>query len=80
MAPLTSAVPNSNTASGSRSRPQARRKPNDDAAYFGPSTGVAVVAGTKRHASSMDGESMRVKRKRDERGMVEGVENTIVII
>jgi len=71
MAPLTSsAVPNSN--SNTRSRPQARRKPNDDAAYFGPSTGVAVtVAGTKRHASTMDGESMRVKRK-----MVEGVENT----
>lgn len=48
------------TGVGSRSRPQARKKPNDDAAYFGPPPTV----GTKRHAvEKVDGEP-RVKRKR----------------
>lgn len=49
------------TTTGSRSRPQARKKHNDDAAYFGP-----PVAGAKRHAvDKVDGEP-RVKRKRME--------------
>lgn len=49
------------TTTGSRSRPQARKKHNDDAAYFGP-----PVAGAKRHAvDKVDGEP-RVKRKRVE--------------
>ncbi|KAF9242355.1 hypothetical protein BU15DRAFT_72882 [Melanogaster broomeanus] len=48
-------------ASGSRSRLQARKKPNDDAAYFGPPSTV-----TKRQAvDRADGEP-RVKRKRVE--------------
>ncbi|KAH7884012.1 hypothetical protein F5I97DRAFT_1633940 [Phlebopus sp. FC_14] len=48
-------------ASGSRSRPQARKKPNDDAAYFGPPS-----TATKRLAvDRADGEP-RVKRKRVE--------------
>ncbi|KAJ6519246.1 hypothetical protein C8R45DRAFT_950671 [Mycena sanguinolenta] len=49
------------TGTGSRSRPQARKKVNDDAAYFGPPMGNA---GAKRHAADkVDGEP-RVKRKR----------------
>ncbi|KAJ6626968.1 hypothetical protein B0H10DRAFT_1997472 [Mycena sp. CBHHK59/15] len=49
------------TAAGSRTRPQARKKANDDAAYFGPPT---ATAGAKRHAADkIDGEP-RVKRKR----------------
>ncbi|KAJ6497991.1 hypothetical protein C8R47DRAFT_1112484 [Mycena vitilis] len=48
-------------ATGSRSRPQARKKANDDAAYFGP---PLTGAGAKRHAvDKADGEP-RVKRKR----------------
>ncbi|KIJ59820.1 hypothetical protein HYDPIDRAFT_99917 [Hydnomerulius pinastri MD-312] len=55
------AIPNGLVASGSRSRPQARKKPNDDAAYFGPPSTV-----TKRQAvDRADGEP-RVKRKRIE--------------
>ncbi|KAH7911811.1 hypothetical protein BJ138DRAFT_1172309 [Hygrophoropsis aurantiaca] len=45
--------------SGSRSRPQARKKPNDDAAYFGPPT-----TGTKRAAVDRAEGEPRVKRKR----------------
>lgn len=45
-------------ASGSRSRPQARKKPNDDAAYFGPPT-----ASKRQAADRAEGEP-RVKRKR----------------
>ena len=44
---------------GSRSRPQARNKVNDDAAYFGPPTG----AGVKRHTADK-AEEPRVKRKK----------------
>ncbi|KAH0838711.1 hypothetical protein J3R83DRAFT_7041 [Lanmaoa asiatica] len=47
-------------ASGSRSRPQARKKPNDDAAYFGPPT-----ASKRQAADRAEGEP-RVKRKRVE--------------
>ena len=51
------------TASSSRSRPQGRKKANDDASYFGPSTSTAG-GGTKRQAADkLDGEP-RVKRKR----------------
>jgi hypothetical protein len=56
----TSATPNVTTATGSRSRPQARKKVNDDAAYFGPLTGV----GTKRHATDKAEGEPRVKRKK----------------
>jgi hypothetical protein len=45
---------------GSRSRPQARKKVNDDAAYFGPPTG----AGVKRHAADKADGEPRVKRKK----------------
>ncbi|KAJ6569554.1 hypothetical protein B0H19DRAFT_1257181 [Mycena capillaripes] len=49
------------SATGSRSRPQARKKVNDDAAYFGP---PLTGTGAKRHAADkVDGEP-RVKRKR----------------
>ncbi|KAG6371515.1 hypothetical protein JVT61DRAFT_9219 [Boletus reticuloceps] len=47
-------------ASGSRSRPQARKKPNDDAAYFGPPTA------SKRQAVERAEGEPRVKRKRVE--------------
>ncbi|KAG6814417.1 hypothetical protein H0H92_007420 [Tricholoma furcatifolium] len=51
------------TASSSRSRTQARRKPNDDASYFAP---IASSSGVKRHAvDKADGEP-RGKRKRVE--------------
>lgn len=49
---------------GSRSRPQARKKPNDDASYFGPAPGGAV--GTKRHAADKVEGEPRGKRKRIE--------------
>lgn len=52
---------NAGSTSGSRSRPQARKKPNDDAAYFG-------VAGTKRQAADRAEGEPRVKRKRVEHG------------
>jgi hypothetical protein len=67
MAPPTSALGGPGTSngalpsvSGSRSRPQARKKANDDAAYFGPLGG----AGTKRHAGEKADGEPRVKRKR----------------
>jgi hypothetical protein len=44
-------------ASSSRSRPQARRKPNDDATYF-------AAAGIKRNAGDKVDGAPRVKRKR----------------
>ncbi|KAG8220215.1 hypothetical protein J3R82DRAFT_1252 [Butyriboletus roseoflavus] len=47
-------------ASGSRSRPQARKKPSDDAAYFGP-----PVASKRQAVDRAEGEP-RVKRKRVE--------------
>ncbi|KAJ7789474.1 hypothetical protein B0H14DRAFT_2944512 [Mycena olivaceomarginata] len=50
------------STTGSRSRPQARKKVNDDAAYFGPPT---TGAGAKRTMDKVDGEAApRVKRKR----------------
>lgn len=55
-----SAAPHVVTATGSRSRPQARKKVNDDAPYFGPPAGV----GTKRHAIDKAEGEPRVKRKR----------------
>ncbi|KAJ7771934.1 hypothetical protein DFH07DRAFT_211506 [Mycena maculata] len=48
------------SATGSRSRPQARKKANDDAAYFGPPT----TTGAKRHAADKVEGEPRVKRKR----------------
>ncbi|KAJ7480069.1 hypothetical protein B0H11DRAFT_2026398 [Mycena galericulata] len=48
------------STAGSRSRPQARKKANDDAAYFGPQT----TAGAKRHAADKVEGEPRVKRKR----------------
>ncbi|KAF9229809.1 hypothetical protein BS17DRAFT_744306 [Gyrodon lividus] len=48
-------------ASGSRSRPQARKKPNDDAAYFGP----PPTASKRQAVDRAEGEP-RVKRKRVE--------------
>ena len=46
-------------ASGSRSRPQARRRAHDDAAYFGP-----PATGTKRAAQDRPDGEPRIKRKR----------------
>lgn len=57
------AASNGATGSGSRSRTQARRKPNDDAAYTGPSS-----TGAKRHAVDRAEGEPRVKRKRVEPG------------
>lgn len=51
---------------GSRSRPQARKKPNDDASYFGPALGGSGGAGTKRHAADKVEGEPRGKRKRIE--------------
>ncbi|KAF8665164.1 hypothetical protein AX16_000629 [Volvariella volvacea WC 439] len=52
-------------STSSRSRPQARRKPNDDASYNGPPI-ASGSGGTKRQAHDrVDGEP-RVKRKRVE--------------
>lgn len=45
--------------SGSRSRPQARKKPSDDAAYLGPPSTT-----TKRHATDRAEGEPRLKRKR----------------
>ncbi|KAG6333968.1 hypothetical protein ID866_5119 [Astraeus odoratus] len=52
---------NGAAASGSRSRPQARKKPNDDAAYMGPPSTAA-----KRQAADRAEGEPRVKRKRVE--------------
>ncbi|KAG6837223.1 hypothetical protein H0H93_013091 [Arthromyces matolae] len=52
-------------SSGSRSRPQARRKPNDDASYFGP-TGSSGTGGVKRQAGDKADGEPRGKRKRVE--------------
>ncbi|KAF5377243.1 hypothetical protein D9615_006409 [Tricholomella constricta] len=54
------------SASGSRSRPQARRKPNDDASYFGPPVASGSIAGVKRHAADKADGEPRGKRKRVE--------------
>jgi hypothetical protein len=50
----------STVMAGSRSRPQARKKVNDDAAYFGPPAG----AGVKRHAADKAEGEPRMKRKK----------------
>ncbi|KAL0945555.1 hypothetical protein HGRIS_014716 [Hohenbuehelia grisea] len=69
-------------SSGSRSRPQARKKVADDAAYFAPGghtsainssaaggpSGGAGGAGTKRHAAERAEGEPRVKRKRVDAG------------
>lgn len=61
---MSSGPPTSTT--GSRSRPQVRKKPNDDASYFGPTGGMSATAGVKRQATDkVEGES-RNKRKRVE--------------
>ncbi|KIM65203.1 hypothetical protein SCLCIDRAFT_14920 [Scleroderma citrinum Foug A] len=52
---------NGAAASGSRSRPQARKKPNDEAAYLGPPS-----TGAKRQANDRAEGEPRVKRKRIE--------------
>ncbi|KAG5654326.1 hypothetical protein H0H81_004280 [Sphagnurus paluster] len=54
------------SSSGSRSRPQARRKPNDDASYFGPPAASSTAAGVKRHAADKADGEPRGKRKRVE--------------
>lgn len=51
------------TATGSRSRTQARKKLNDDAAYMAP---PSASAGTKRQAADKADGEPRVKRKRVE--------------
>ncbi|EKM83678.1 hypothetical protein AGABI1DRAFT_110318 [Agaricus bisporus var. burnettii JB137-S8] len=48
-------------SSGSRSRHQTRKKPNDDAAYMAP---PSATAGTKRQATDKADGEPRVKRKR----------------
>ncbi|KAF8973793.1 hypothetical protein BDZ97DRAFT_1900577 [Flammula alnicola] len=53
-------------ATNSRSRTQARKKVNDDAAYFGPPASVAGSSGTKRQAADKAEGEPRVKRKRVE--------------
>ncbi|KAH7926197.1 hypothetical protein BV22DRAFT_1063441 [Leucogyrophana mollusca] len=59
MSTTSAAALNGAAPSGSRSRPQARKKPNDDAAYFGP-----PAAGAKRQAADRAEGEPRVKRKR----------------
>ncbi|KII86483.1 hypothetical protein PLICRDRAFT_114886 [Plicaturopsis crispa FD-325 SS-3] len=61
---MSAAASGSNPNTGSRSRPQARRRPNDDAPYLGGMAG----AGTKRHAADRVEGEPRVKRKRVDTG------------
>ncbi|TFK76647.1 hypothetical protein BDN72DRAFT_852004 [Pluteus cervinus] len=56
-----SAAPQSLSTGGSRSRPQARRKQNDDASYNGPINGAS---GSKRQATDKAEGEPRMKRKR----------------
>ncbi|KAF9493923.1 hypothetical protein BDN71DRAFT_1449565 [Pleurotus eryngii] len=53
------------TSTSARSRTQARRKPNDEAGYFGPGGGNST-AGVKRHAVDRAEGDGRAKRKRVE--------------
>ncbi|KAG5646872.1 hypothetical protein DXG03_001948 [Asterophora parasitica] len=63
---MSASAPQS-AASGSRSRPQARRKPNDDASYFGPPVASgSSAAGVKRNAADKADGEPRGKRKRVE--------------
>lgn len=52
-------------ASASRARTQSRKKANDDASYFGPSTSMSGVGAKRQAAEKPDGEP-RNKRKRAE--------------
>lgn len=54
---------NGTQSAPSRARTQARKKVNDDAAYFGPSSSSGA-AGTKRQAADRADGEPRVKRKR----------------
>ena len=59
-------IPLEASTAGSRSRPQARKKASDDAAYLGSVSGV----GAKRQAiDKVEGEP-RVKRKKVEQGNI----------
>jgi hypothetical protein len=60
------ALPLHLSTTGSRSRPQARKKPNDDASYFGPPLPGSGAAGTKRQAADKVESEPRGKRKRTE--------------
>lgn len=51
------------TSTGSRSRPQARKRANDDSPYFGPPVSSGP-SGTKRQATDKADGEPRVKRKR----------------
>lgn len=62
---MSTPAPQTSTT-GSRSRPQARKKPNDNASYFGPALGGFGAAGTKRHATDKVEGEPRGKRKRIE--------------
>ena len=69
-------------SSSSRSRTQARKRINDDAAYLGPPASIAGPSGTKRHAAEKAEGEPRVKRKRVEasyivpsNGKKDGLEN-----
>jgi hypothetical protein len=76
MAPMTnsSVISSATAAPGSRSRPQARKKPSDDAAYFGPTGGGnGVVAGAKRHGGDRIEGEPRIKRKRMDGVGINGV-------
>lgn len=53
-------------ATGSRSRTQARKKVNDDAAYFGPPTGAGASSNKRQATDKADGDLSRAKRKRVE--------------
>jgi len=63
MSAAASISANAASTSGSRSRPQARKKPNDDAAYFG-------AAAFKRQAVDRPEGEPRSKRKRVEHSSV----------
>jgi len=70
------------TSSSSRSRTQARKRINDDAAYLGPPASIPGPSGTKRHAAEKADGEPRVKRKRVEtsyivppNGKKDGLEN-----
>ncbi|EAU92932.1 hypothetical protein CC1G_03719 [Coprinopsis cinerea okayama7 len=52
-------------ASASRARTQARKKVNDDASYFGPSTSTGGAGAKRQAVDKLDGEP-RTKRKRAE--------------
>lgn len=59
-------IPLEASTAGSRSRPQARKKASDDAAYLGSVSGV----GAKRQAIDKAEGEPRVKRKKVEQGNI----------